>query len=262
MRREKMKKILILVAALIIMVPSLATADTFTLRAGIFFPRAQGGTDSLWTIEFDQMSFRKYDMKATTLGLAYEYFLTKELSLELSVDTYSKKKYGYYRDYVGYSFDDGDFAFPASIYNGDFEVAHALDVSLTPVQFSLKLYPLGRRVKLIPYIGGGVGVYFWSVGIRGEIVDFTDEWVYEDPDLGDVPIYGIDQADIHERGRVSFGTQAFGGLMFPLGNRVTINGEFRYYFVQGKFKSDSDFMDFDNFDLNGFAVTLGFNYWF
>jgi len=257
-----MKRTLILAIALTILIPAVATPDTFTLKAGYYFPTAHGGLDSLWKIEFDQMSFKKSDMKASILGLSYEYFLSKQLSLEISVDTYNKTKAGIYRDYVGYSFDEGDFAFPASDYNGDFDVAHALSVRLTPVQLSLKLLPLGRRGRLIPYIGGGVGLYFWSVGIRGETIDFQDQWVYSDPELGDVTIYKINQSDIFEGGRMNIGYQAFGGLMFPIGNRITLNGEFRYNIIKGKFKSDSSFADFENFDLSGYALTFGLNYWF
>ena len=99
-----MKKSLILIAALIVLIPALAYSNTLTLRAGYFFPRAQGGPDSLWNIEFQQMSFKKADFRETILGFSYEYFVTKELSLALSVDTYSKRKAGYYMDYVGYSF--------------------------------------------------------------------------------------------------------------------------------------------------------------
>jgi opacity protein-like surface antigen len=258
-----MKRTLILAIALTIMIPAIATPDTITLKAGYYFPTAHGGLDSLWKIEFDQMSFKKSNMKASILGASYEYFLSKELSLEISVDTYNKTKAGFYRDYVGYQFDEGNFAFPASDYkNGDFDVAHNLSVRLTPVQLSLKVLPLGRRGRFIPYVGGGVGLYFWSVGLRGEMIDFTDQWIYSDPQLGDVTIYKINQADTFEGGRMNIGYQAFGGLMFPIGNRITLNGEFRYNFIKGKFKSDSAFAGFEDFDLSGYALTFGLNYWF
>jgi opacity protein-like surface antigen len=260
MRRMTMKKSLILIAALIVLIPALAYSSTLTLRLGYFFPRTQGGPDSLWNIEFQQMSFKKADFRETILGFSYEYFVTKELSLALSVDTYSKRKAGYYMDYVGYTFSEGDFAFPVSDYQGDFNITHGFNVSITPVEMSVKLMPLGRRTRLIPYVGGGISMYFWSAGIRGSMVDFTDEWIYSDPDLGDVTIYKIKQTDARENNRITFGYHAFGGLMFPIGNRITLEAEFRYRIGNGKFKDA--FLDFEDFDLSGFSLTAGFNYWF
>ena len=255
-----MKKSLVLIAALVILIPALAYSNTLTLRGGYFFPRTQGGIDSLWDIEFKQMSFKKADFRETILGFSYEYFVTKEISLALSVDTYSKRKAGYYMDYVGYTFDEGDIAFPVSDYKGKFDITHSFNVSITPVELSLKLMPLGRRTKLIPYVGGGVSMFFWSAGIRGSMVDFTDEWIYNDPDIGDVTIYKINQTDARENNRISFGYHAFGGLMFPIGNRITLEAEFRYRIGRGQFKDA--FLDFEDFDLSGFSLTAGFNYWF
>jgi opacity protein-like surface antigen len=260
MRRMTMKKSIVLIAALIVLIPALAYSNTLTLRAGYFFPRAQGGLDSLWNIEFQQMSFKKADFRETILGFSYEYFVTKELSMALSVDTYSKRKAGYYMDYVGYTLDEGDFAFPASDYNGDFNITHGFNVSITPIELSLKLMPLGRRVRLIPYVGGGVSMFFWSAGIRGSMVDFSDKWIYDDPDIGDVTIYKISQTDAREDSRIAFGYHAFGGLMFPIGNRITLEAEFRYRIGKGTFKDA--FLDFEDFDLSGFSLTAGFNYWF
>jgi opacity protein-like surface antigen len=257
-----MKRNLLLVAAALVLIPATAFPNIFTLRAGYYLPKASGGPDSLWRIEFDQMSFNKSDFRATLIGASYEYFATKNLSIEFSVDTYGRRKGGYYRDLVGYTFDEGDFAFPADLYEGDFDIAHGFNVSITPVQLSVKLMPLGRRNRFIPYVGAGVGAYFWNVSLRGSMVDFTDEWFYEDPDLGEIPIYGIYQTDAREDTRVAFGYHAFAGLMFPIGNRVTISAEFRYHAATGKWAEDSAFVDFEDFDLGGSALTVGLNYWF
>lgn len=257
-----MKKPLILIAAALVLMTAMAFPNTMSLRYGYYFPKASGGPDSLWRIELDQMSFKKSDFNTSILGFGYEFFVSKQLSFELSIDTYSKRKAGYYRDYVGYTFPEGDFAFPAADFEGDFSISHAFNVSITPVQFSVKLMPMGRRNRFIPYVGGGVGLYFWNVGIRGEMIDFTDEWVYTDSNLGDVTIYGITQTDAREENRATIGYHAFAGLMFPIGDRITLSAEFRYHAAKGKFKSDSAFTDFEDFDIGGYAITAGLNYWF
>jgi opacity protein-like surface antigen len=257
MRRKKMKKTIGLIAILVLLLPTLGISGALSFRLGYFVPRAQS---DLWAIEFENMSFQKSDFQTTILGIHYEHFLTKELSLVIGVDSYSQTRLGNYRDCVGYSFDEGDFAFPANIYDGDYAIAHNFSVSSTPVQMSLKLTPFGRRSGFIPYIGGGVSLYIWSVKLLGDMVDFTDEWVYEDPDLGDVPIYSIYEAQARAESRFSVGFQAFAGFMIPVASRLAIEAEFKY--SKGKGSLGEAFEGFEDFDLGGFQISLGVNYWF
>lgn len=262
-----MKKCIVLFAVSILCLPSLVFSDSISVRLGWLLPRAStdilAHPDSLWAIEFDQMNFDMKDFNHSLIGFGYERFLTSQFSLTINLDTYSREKIGFYNDYVGYTFDEGDFAFPFEYYDGDFEVVHTYRVSIIPLQMSLKFAPLGRRNRFIPYVGGGGGIYFWRVGIRGEMVDFADTtWVYEDPELGDVQIYPIVVVDARERNRISFGYHAFGGVEFPLGNRATIQAEARYNIVKGTFKDDSAFTGFEDFDMNSLVFTIGFNYWF
>jgi opacity protein-like surface antigen len=252
-----MKKTIGLVAILVLLLPTLGMSGALSFRLGYFVPRAQS---DLWTIEFQNMSFQKSNFQTTTLGIYYEHFLTKELSLMIGVDSYNQIRLGDYKDYVGYSFDEGDFAFPSKNYDGDFAISHNFGVSITPVQMSLKLTPFGRRSSFIPYVGGGVSLYIWSVKLLGDMVDFTDEWVYTDPDLGDVPIYGIYQAQARAESRFSVGFQAFAGFMIPVASRLALEAEFKYNV--GKGNLGENFPDFEDFDLGGYQLSLGVNYWF
>jgi opacity protein-like surface antigen len=134
---------------------------------------------------------------------------------------------------------------------------------------SLKLTPLGRRSGFIPYIGGGVSLYIWRVKMRGDIVDFFDEWYYDDEDLGEVPIYGIAAVDSEQwsrysgdqqKSRVSVGFHGFAGVMFPIASRLALEAEFKYSY--GKGTLGGYFKGFDSFDLGGYQLSLGVNYWF
>ena len=251
-----MKKTIGVAAILILMLPTLGFSGALSFRVGYFVPRAQ--TD-LWTIEFENMTFQKSDFQTTTMGIYYEHFLTRQLSLMIGVDSYNKIRLGDYRDYVGYSFEEGDFAFPAQYYDGS-PISHNFSVSITPVQVSLKLTPLGRRSGFIPYVGGGATLFIWSVKLLGSMVDFTDEWFYEDPDLGDVPIYGIYDVWARAENRFSVGFQGFAGFMIPFARRLAFEAEFKYNF--GKGGLGESFPDFDDFDLGGYQISLGINYWF
>lgn len=260
-----MKKAVVLSLALFLFAPSLVFSNTITFKLGLFFPTFKS---DLWDTEFENMDFKKSDYYSSNFGFAFDYFVTRQLSLMLSIDSYSKDKLGYYKDYIGYTKEtlgtDYDFAFPTD-YEGEFDPTHSFNVSITPIQASLKLLPLGRRGKLIPYVGGGIGLYIWNVRLFGDWVDFsTDEWIYTDPDTGDeVQIYpinpGYDYADIREHNKVSIGYHAFGGIMYPIANRTTIELEFKYNFVKGKLEN---FQGFQPFDLGGYQISIGINYWF
>jgi opacity protein-like surface antigen len=249
-----MKKSLILFLALIFLTPTLGFSRIFTFKAGLYIPRAQS---DLWTTEFEQMSFTKNNYITTNFGFAYEYFLTREASLVIGVDSYSKNKLGNYVDYVGIALLEGDFAFPMEDYEGEFFPSHAFNVTITPIQLSLKLTPLGRKGKVIPYVGGGVGLYLWNVRISGWLVDFDDVWLYV-PD--DIDIYRIIEVNAWEDNRLTFGYHAFGGVMVPFTRRMTFEVEFKYNRAQGELKEG--FEGFEAFDLTAYQVSLGLNYWF
>lgn len=258
-----MKKLTVLAIAFLILVPSLAFADIFSFRMGYFWPKANTdiltNPDSLWAIEFDQMSFKMSDYQGNIYGLSYEYFISNQISMALTVETYSKSRPGYYLDYVQFAFEEGDFAFPYEFYDGA-SITHAFGVSSIPVQVSLKIAPLGRKTRFIPYLGGGVGFNFWSVKLYGEMVNFADDsWVYDDPVLGEVQIYPIDIVNGREKG-TEFSYHAFGGFDFPIGYRLTLMAEVRYHYSKPAFKEW--FLGFEDFDLSGLALTAGLNYWF
>jgi opacity protein-like surface antigen len=257
MRKHMIAGLLILLAA-----AGLGSANTLNVRLNYFVPRAQGTADSLWKIEFENMSYARSGFQEAYFGIGFEYFLSPNFGLLFEIDPYSKSKSGFYKGYSGIQLAEGDFAFPED-YQADFTPGHSLSLTITPIQLSVKIAPLGRRGKLIPYFGGGIGFYLWSLRMRGDMVDFSDEYVYEDPQYGDVPIYPITTIDAWEGdsfGKVAIGWQAFAGLMFPIANRLTIDLGFKYSQAKGGFTES--FQGFDKFDLGGYHIMLGMNYWF
>ncbi len=254
-----MKKSLILLLALIFLTPSFAFSNIFTFRAGLFIPRAQS---DLWKTEFENMSFSKTNYTTTNFSFSYEYFLAREVSVLLGVDSFSKNKVGSYVDYVGIQLVDGDFAFPIEDYDEHFLPTHIFNVSITPIQLSLKLTPMGRKGKFIPYVGGGVGLYLWNLRLNGDLVDFGEVWVYV-PD--GIDIYPITTVDAWENNRISFGYHVFVGIMVPFTQRMTFEVEFKYNVAKGNFRTDPDqiaFEGFEAFDLSAYQISLGMNYWF
>jgi len=265
-----MKKLIIIAAGLALLVPSPAFADSFSLRIGYFMPSALSQSymdrypDSLWAIEFSQMTFQFKDFRGSMLGGSYERFFGPNFSLVLAVDTFSRQRMGDYWDYDQTEFVEGWFAFPVDLEPADitdwYYISHSFKVTSTPVMLSLKFSPLGRKAKLIPFVGGGAGLYFWSAGLYGEMVDFSDPWIYTDPLLGDIDVYPVIPVNSRETG-ISIGYHAFGGFQFPIGYRATIDAEVRYHWAKGRFDGPW-FVDFPEFNVGGLTATVGFSYWF
>jgi len=259
-----MKKLTVLALGLLILVPALAFSDSISVRLGYYMPRAlsnsylNGHPDSLWTIELDQMSFPMKDFRGGMLGFSYEYFATKNVSLALTLDSFNRTRLGYYNDWVVFSLDEGDFAFPYADYDGD-DIMHSFNVSSTPLQLSVKLAPLGRKARIIPFVGGGASLNFWRVRMYGEMVNFSDPWIYTDEVLGDVDIYPVESVNGRESG-MAFGWHAFGGFQIPVGYRSSFEIEARWQAAKAQF--EEWFVGFEDFELGGLALTAGFSYWF
>ncbi len=250
-----MKKSLIILFVLTLCLPGFIFSDLVTFKVGYYIPHAMS---DLWEIEFENMSYTKSQFQNTNFAFGYEYFVSREFSLILGVDGYTKKKSGIYNDYVGERIDSDDFAFD---YGEGFPISHVFSVSITPIQASIKLLPLGRKGKLIPYVGGGVGAYIWTVRLQGEMIDFDAGEEFLDVDLNDIVIgYPIYPVDAREENKISFGFHVFGGITLPIANRISAEGEVKYNRLSGAFKDG--FIGFDPFDLGGLTISIGMNYWF
>ncbi len=250
-----MKKSLIIVFALILCLPGFIFSDLVSFKVGYFIPRAMS---DLWDDEFANMSFTKTQFQNTNFAFGYEYFVSREFSIVLSGENYTKNKSGIYNDYVGEDIDGWGYAFD---YGEGYPISHVFSVTSTPIQASIKLTPLGRKGKIIPYVGGGVGVYLWSVRLQGDSIHFDEGEEFLDLNLDAIVIgYPIYEENAREENKISFGFHVFGGVMLPIANRISIEGEVKYNQVKGALKDY--FIGFEPFDLGGLTISVGMNYWF
>ncbi len=262
-----MKKHILTGILVLLAVGSVGYANIVTFQMSYFIPRAQSGgqyVDSLWTVEFENMNFKRTNFEDASFGIFYEIALTNQFSLVLGLDTYSKNRTGYYMDYVGYTIENQDWAFPSAMYYSNFTPQHNFSVSITPIQASLKFTPFGRRHFIIPYVGGGIALYFSRIRLRGDMIDFSDEYVYTDDAGGETSIYPIYYVDAWEEGstfgKISFGWQVFGGFMVPVTSRISIDAGVKY--ASSRVKLGQAFEGFGLFDLGSYQISLGVNYWF
>ena len=93
------------------------------------------------------------------------------------------------------------------------------------------------------------------------MIDFYAGEEFIDLDLDEIvigyPTYGV---DAREENRFAFGYHAFVGFMIPIANRISIEAEVKYNRATGNFKNG--FLGFDPFDLGGWTIGVGMNYWF
>jgi len=250
-----MKKVIIFLITLSFLGSTLAFSHSLKMKFGIFFPNTKS---DLWEVEFENMTFSKEDFSEAVMGFEYEYEMNPFLSFVLEITAYTKNKSGDYRDWVGEHIAGyGDFAYPRGVIDG-YPITHTFGVSITPLQFSFKFNPLGRRAPIKPYFGAGVGIYFWRCKLEGQTPLFDEEHEWYDPDYG-VYIYEIWESYIRDENNVNFGWHVMGGVMFPLGHKISLFGEFKYNHAKGKL---DEFIGFEPFDLSGYQISLGFSYRF
>jgi len=123
------------------------------------------------------------------------------------------------------------------------EIEQDLKLRIMPLTAVVKVLPLGAKRAIQPYVGGGLGVYFWRYSETGEFLAtdgslFRDSFVQSGTSLGPVAVFGL-------RGRVS--------------ESALIGLEGRYQW--GTTDLSEDFLG-TKLDLGGFSILATFGYRF
>lgn len=111
----------------------------------------------------------------------------------------------------------------ASVYQGfvesdGSEIEQDLRLRRVPVDFTVRVLPLGQRNALQPYVGGGLAVINWRYSESGDFIDFNRNFeVFRDQFV----------ADGSTTGPVILGGLRYGGEAFSAG------GEIRYHSAEG-----------------------------
>ena len=123
------------------------------------------------------------------------------------------------------------------------EIEQDLKLRIMPLTAVVKIFPAGLKRGFQPYVGGGLGVYFWRYSETGEFLGddgsiFRDSFVQSGTSVGPVAVFGV-------RGRVS--ESALMGM------------EGRYQW--GTADLSEDFLG-PKLDLGGFSIlaTFGFRF--
>jgi hypothetical protein len=202
-------------------------SQSLNMKIGLFVPSMRS---DLWQINLDNLTFSRSDMINVFYSGEYEIFLDRYTSFSLEIGSYIKSVQAQYRDYT---FADGSPIF------------QDIQLRLTPVEANIKLYPMGRRYRIFPFIGAGVGVYAWTYQQWGDFVNFQDDTVNQ---------------GFAETRRFAFGLNGRFGLVFRFHPRLSFSMEGKYQYLKGRLSEF--FQGFNSLDLGGFTANVGINIYF
>jgi hypothetical protein len=200
MKRQTWSVLMILVAMLWA-VPAQAQ-QSFDVNLGVFAPKPEDSRidGDVLAINRAYLIFEFEDFS----GFFGEAALTTELGkyFEASVGFggYQRTVPTVYAELV---FDDGR------------EIEQDLKLRILPLTGILRIFPLGHRRSIQPYVGVGAAANFWRYSETGEFVDSWDDTIYranyvaKGTAFGPVGVFGVrgrlsPQSDLGLEGRISW----------------------------------------------------------
>ena len=219
-----------------------AGAQGLDLRIGGFYPRLRdcgipSNVPAEYTLFQDVCELYAVDQNAfdgVYGGIEYNHVVMKNVELAVHIDGSSETVDTFYRDYER----------PDNRGN----IFQTLRLQTLPIGASVRFIPTSKRVRVAPYVGGGIDAVIYEYEEFGDFIDFFD------PDL---PIY----ADHFVDDGVAFGLHAFGGIRIYLNRDFAIVGEGRYQWADTEMGDDfapnveSGFVN--RIDLSGWTWTVG-----
>lgn len=128
-----------------------------------------------------ELSYNINDLNGTTVGGEWLFPIGTFLEGGVGISYYARTTPSTYQELVN---SDGS------------DITQNLRLRIVPITASVRLFPLGRRAPIQPYIGAGVGVFLWRYSETGEFVDaqqnvFTATFAQSGTTVGPVILGGI-----------------------------------------------------------------------
>jgi len=215
--------------------PIASAQQSVNFFVGAFVPQGFDGRD-LDDVLVQNSSFLWFDFDdftGATFGGEYLVGLGDFFDAGAGVGIYSRTSPAIYQD----------FTHP----NGA-EIEQDLKLRVVPITATFRFLPLGHRDAVVPYVGGGVGIYRWRYAEVGEFIDIEgnifsdfDRYIATGTTVGPVFLVGA---------RIPFGSKGSG-----------FGGEFRYHWGTADLPPALNFagprLSLEGFNVL-FTVNLGF----
>jgi outer membrane protein W len=214
------------VVAVVALAAPAAAQQSLSLNIGYFAVRGQGSRVAGDTIVENlvvpspyPLSYWVSDFNNVTFGAEWLIPAGEFLEVGAGVNYYAQTVPSSYRDLVH---PDGS------------DITQSLRLRTVPISVTGRWIMTGRRAKVQPYIGAGVGIVVWRYSESG---DFAD---------ADLNIFNWDYTD----SGTAVGPVIFGGIRGSLNKRVALGGELRYQYVNAPLNPSVDFQG-TRLDLSG-----------
>lgn len=222
--------VMCVLCALAVAIPATEAAaqQTLNFSLGYFTPRgedARADGDVLNT-NLTFLAFDLSDFNGPSVGVEWLVPIGEYVEAGAGISFTRRTAPSVYLDFVD---NDGS------------EIEQELRLRRVPVDFTVRVLPLGQGNALQPYVGGGLGVTAWRYSESGEFVDFARNFeIFRDQFV----------AEGRETGPVIVGGLRYGGDAFSAG------GEIRYHSAEAEL--DERFAG-PRLDLGGWTynVTVG-----
>lgn len=128
----------------------------------------------------------------------------------------------------------------------DMRLTHHMEFSTIPIQAGGTIY-LGNMYDFNPYAGAELGLHYttssWGVDIEG-----------------DTPPFPIDISSISDgsESNLNFGFSVFAGLLYPLGERLSLNANIKYTWIFDKSECEEDYGEWNS--VKYLSINAGISY--
>lgn len=209
-----------------------AFGDSITFTGGYVLPK--GDSDVYFQNELET-TFDIHDLDGFGATIRYDHFLGNYVNIGGGFSYYDSST----------TVQDVDF-----IRENGQPLLRDISLEIVPMEVGVYLLPAGRNSAVIPYIGGGFGVYYWQYQ---EIGDFIVDRTSDSPEY----INGIAYSDGYDPG-----WHIEGGVHIPVSGSVAFVGEAKYWSADGKLNPAGFDPNFQPLDLSGSMFSAGISVWF
>jgi opacity protein-like surface antigen len=209
---------------------------TIGIRGG--YANATAGSDVFDDVT-RQLTLDKSDFGSLTIGAEVAFSITSRLDFALEAGYSRSNRKSEFRDFID---------------NNDLPIEQTTSFERAPFTANVKLHlaPTGRSIgrfawvpsRVVPYVGGGIGVMRYRFRQVGDFVDFNTNAVF--PSTLDTGDDGLDWA---------FVQQAMAGVEYNFSPMLGVTLDARY--LHGRGDLGTAFSGYDGIDLSGASASVG-----